>query len=244
MPKRVPSIGSQQFIQVAGLDLLRTVGYELKSPLTHIASAASMLADGDIPSEGRVEHYKQMEESSRRMLHIVDSVLFAGQVATNQLMLNLEPTNVASVTTTVIANLKQLAAAYNKTLKLQVSAQLSPAAVDRAALNYSLYGLVEMLIRSSDSKVIEILIHNQTDSVMITLRDQGPAFSNMQLSRVLSRIGKARQPVKQLPSTNGMALFVALSLTKAMQGDITMKQQASKRLLSLKLPLSQQLELV
>lgn len=229
---------------VTGLDLLRTVGNELKLPLMHISNSASLLKDGDFSEDARLAQYAQLEMSSRRMIQIIDSVLFAGQVETHQTSLNLEPTNVASVVHTVMNDCRELAIKYDKQMTMRITQELSPAAVDPTALRYSLFGLIDMLIRSSESTEILLLIHHQADSVMITLKDNGPAISLKQIQSAFKRLGKATRPVKQLPNTTGMAFYVAFSLSRAMGGDLAINQSGEERRLSLKLPLSQQLELM
>ena len=229
---------------VTGLDLLRTVGNELKLPLMHISNAASLLGDGAQSQAERSKHYEQLELSSRRMMQIIDSVLFAGQIETHQTSLQLEPTNVASVVHEVITETRELARRYGKRVDLRITQELSPAAVDPVALRHSLYGLLDMLIRSTESNNVLILIHHQSDSVMITLRDNGPAVSMKQIQVAFKRLGKAARPIKQLPSTTGMAFYVAYSLSRAMGGDLSIKQAGEERRLSIKLPLSQQMELM
>lgn len=231
-------------VPVSSIDLIRTVGHELKMPLISIANTASLLADGDFDEEEKLEQYKHLELNTRRMLNLIDSVLFAGQVETNQTQLKLEPTNVASVLHVVVLELRQIAKRYDKTISLKITSELSPAAVDPLALHYALYGLLDMLIRSSASREIDILIHHQTDSIMVTMKDIGPAFSVNQVMAAFGRFGRASQPFKKLPNTTGMALFVALSLARAMQGSLGFKQVGESRMLSLRVPLSQQMQLV
>lgn len=229
---------------VTGLDLLRTVGNELKLPLMHIANASSLLRDGEYSLEELEGQYEQLEMSSRRMLQIIDSVLFAGQIETRQTMLNLKPTNVASVAHSVLVECRELAIKYDKCVELRITQALAPAAIDPVALHHSMYGLLDMLIRSAESSSVQVLVHHQANSVMITMRDDGPAISMQQIQTAFRRLGKATRPIKQLPSTTGMAFYVAHSLMKAMQGDLIVKQSGDERRLSLRMPLSQQLELV
>jgi len=112
------------------------------------------------------------------------------------------------------------------------------------ALKYSLHGLLDMLVRSSESEQVEILVHNQGPNVAITLRDVGPAISLKQIQQAFKWLGRASAPLKQMPSSTGMAFYVAYSLLHAMGGDLVLKRSGEERRLSLTVPLSQQLELV
>ncbi len=229
---------------INSLDLIRAVGYELKLPLTKMRSISSLLVEGEFSGSEASEQYRHLDLISRRMIQIIDSILYAGQVETNQMILHLEPTNISSVVYQVSQELKAIAAKYRKSLNLTVTSELLPAAVDRVALRHSLYGLIDLLIRSSDSSVIELLIHHQSDSVMVTLRDDGPGFSMKQVKLAFIRLGKSMQPIKQLPDSSGLALFVAYSLANAMNGELQVKQISEHRIVSLKLPLSKQMELI
>ena len=228
---------------VAQLDLLRVVGQELKLPLTHIANAASMLSDNDMSEQELSNQYQQLEITSRRMIQLVDSILFAGQVETNQTQLNLTPTNVAAVAHKVVEELNGISKLYETKVNLRVTQALSPAAVDPVALRHTIFGILDVLIRTSKDE-IDILVHHQTDSVMITMRSPGPAFSLTAITDAIRRMGKAAQPIRQLPNTTGMAFFVAHSLTAAMSGKFFVTHSSGKRNIAIKLPLSAQLELV
>lgn len=236
-----PVVGLGQ--TVAQLDLLRIVGQELKLPLTHIANAASMMSASGMSQAELHGHYNQLEITSRRMIQLVDSILFAGQVETNQTHLNLCPTNVAAVAYKVSEELQGIAELYGCRVKLQITQSLSPAAVDPVALRHTLYGVMDILIRTSEDD-IDVLVHHQTDSVMITLRSAGPAFSLSAVTDAIRRMGKAAQPIKQLPNTTGMAFFVANSLTTAMAGQFFIQHKAGKRNIAIKLPLSSQMKLI
>lgn len=226
------------------LDLLRIVGYEIKLPLTHIANAASMLADGNYGQDEVAEQYALLEQTSRRMIRLVDGILFASQIQTEQRTLDLHPTNVAAVAHRIAQELLPIARLYGKRLKLTITTELSPAAVDKVALRHSLYGLIDLLIRTSQSEEIEILIHHQTDSIMLSLRSYGPRFSLNTLRKALKQMGTATQPVKHIPNSSGMAIFVADALTRAMAGTFTINQSAGRRIIAIRVPLSSQLALV
>lgn len=235
--------GSDEYV-VSGLDLIRTVGYELKLPLTQIANIASMLSDGDYEPAQLTKQYLYLENSAQRMIQIIDSVLFAGRIETNQQNLNLQPTNIASVVHRAMHELRQTANNYNKKINLKITSELLPAAVDPLAVHHCFYGLVDLLIRSSDSEDIEILVHHQENNVMISMRDNGQPISMTQIRTAFSRFGRAANPISKLPDSAGMAFYVTHSLSRAMQGGFDVRNSGSQRTFSIRLPLSKQLELV
>ena len=226
------------------LDLLRIVGYEIKLPLTHIANAASMLAAGSYDGEEMIGQHALLEQTSRRMIQLVDGILFASQVQTEQLALTPAPTNIASIAYRAVQELHPIAGLYGKRLKLTITTELSPAAVDRVALHHSLYGLLDLLIRTSQTEEIELLVHHQTDSVMVSLRSYGPRFSLSAVRKSLRHMGVATQPIRHIPNSSGMALFVADALTRAMGGNFLINQSAGRRTIAIKVPLSAQLTLI
>lgn len=239
---QAPDVAVQTVSQV---DLLRVVGQELKLPLTQIANTANMLKSGQLTGLDIEDQYDQLEATSRRMIQLVDSILFAGQVETQQTRLSLSPTNVSSVVHALRRELQDIAALYGRRIDLSVARSLAPAAIDPVALHHSLYGLIDVLIRTSDDERIAVDVRHKTDSIVVSLRSSGPGFSSSAIFDAVRRMGRAAQPIRQLPNTTGMSFYVAHSLLDAMSGAVAFKKHANhSRSIVVSLPISAQLELV
>jgi K+-sensing histidine kinase KdpD len=227
------------------LSLLRSVALELKTPLTHIAGTSSMLTQGSTQlTDEVIEQLRRIELSSDRLLNLVDGLILAGRAAEGQLDLPLQPTNVAAVVSDSQRELAPLAARYGRTFSLHVTNELTPASAHSRALNLICYSLFDTVMRTSQSEVIELLVHHQVDDIMVTIRDDGDSIRPASLRTLLTKLGTSAQPSAALPGVSGLSLFIADSLLTNMSGRLHTGRVRGKRIVSFSLPRSEQLCLV
>lgn len=225
------------------LDLLRVVGHELKTPLTHIALLSRLLKAGEFTAEELPEQLARLEMNSSHMLKLIDSMLLAGQIETQQVSLVLEPINVASITHSVVSKLQPLAARHNRDLHVVQKGSLAPAALNREAFEAALYGVLDTVVRTSHSEVVDVVMSQRGDSVLLTIRDDAEKTSKHATQKALQSIGKRSQLMKQLPGSAGLSLYVAQIVSTAQAGSFTMQHQKNKRVLSFNMVRSNQLQL-
>ncbi len=235
---------NKQIVTTSNTDLLRVVANELKLPLTNIQSTASMLVNGQFDGDEISEQNARLLINSLQAVDMIDGILLAGRIQTNQTALDLTAVNVSSVAREAHAELNGLAARYDRTLRLQTTDSLAPASANYEALKTSLNSMLSSLIRSSKSEVIEILVHNRLDRVMITLRDEGQVFSNQTVKSVLNNLGRSVQPAKSLPSSSGLGVYISSVLMEAMNGKFDAYTIGNKRSITFSLQKSEQLTLL
>jgi K+-sensing histidine kinase KdpD len=177
------------------------------------------------------------------MQRLIESLLFAGQLQNNQMQLIMEPLNPASIVHSVANELKPIATNYHLNLNLNITQELQPVSSNRQALNHSLYNLLDVVIRSSHSEVIDVLVHHQIDDVMVTIRDDGERLPLNALNTVIKRLGRTSQPIKQIPGSAGLGLYVASVLSDSIGSNLQMQTSHGKRIISMSLPLSKQMSL-
>lgn len=226
-----------------GINLVQAMAYELRVPLTHISSAAAMLQSHDFSPGEAAEQLKRIELGSERLLHLLDSLIFAGQIDARQLSLASQPVNVSSLVQEVSKDLFPLAVRHGTDLRMQITAQLQPALAHPPALKHMLYGLVDSIIRTTRSELIEVLIHHRLGNVMLTFRDDGDVLTATSVRRAISRLGHTSEPSAALAGCSGVGLYIASTLTDAMSATLQTYHHHGKRLFSLTLPQSHQLAL-
>ncbi len=235
---------SRKALSPSHLDLLSSVAYELKQPLITISGLANMLQSDDFSEVEVSEHHKRIELSSDRMLRILDGLLLASKVDQDQISLELEPANVGSIVLDVTDDMSSIGLRLGRTLRVVQTGRLQPAVINRAALRSSLFSMIDTVLHTSESEVIDILVHHQVDRIMVTMRDDGELISSQIINRTLSRLGRSSQPINELPGVSGMSVYITHVLSEAMEGDFKISFSGGKRVVSLAYPQSQQLELV
>lgn len=223
------------------IDLLRVVAMELQQPLIHISGTAKMLRDGTIKPDETETQYENLAVSTERMQYLIESILLASKIESNQVELELNSINPSSVVHEVLTELKPLAKSYKVKLNVHFSQSLNLISTNNQALKYGLINLMDVAIRSTRSKQIDVLVHNQNDQVMVTIRDDSDKLPANTLNSLLRRIGKSAQPLKQLPINASLGLYIASILAGHTNSDIHFHSERGKRHISLNLPTSKQL---
>lgn len=225
-------------------DLLRVLATELKSPLLHMAGIAQLLRTEKLSEETLDEQYIRLELSSNHMLQLVDSLLLAGRVDSLQTQLELEPINLSSITQSTLQTLQPLAIRYGRSIHITHKGRsLAPVSANREAVEHSLYCVLDTIIRSSQSEVVEIVMQQKANQVDLSIRDDGYKISKRALEAGLASLGKRTQFMKQMPATAGLSLYVANVLTRAQLAQFRVQNHKNKRVVSFSFIRSQQLQL-
>ncbi len=231
-------------VSTTNVDLLRVVANELKLPLTNIQATSSLLSEDKYSNEEVSEQHQRLVISSEQAIEMIDAILLAGRVQTKQTSLNLSPVSAAAMAREVAADLKNLALRYDRSIYIQVTDELSPVSANSNAVKSCLRAMLDNIIRSSRSEVIEILVHQRLDTVIMTFRDHGESIGSQTVSKILKNLGKSTQPAKSLPSSSGLSVYVSTILMEAMGGKMDAYSIDDRRSITFTLKKSQQLTLL
>lgn len=222
---------------------LRSLGMDLQLPLTYLQNVLSLLRAGYYQKDELPHHFESLNTNAQRLQSMLDGLLLAMNSLEHPDQLQLTPLNVSSVLHDVRQNLRPLAHSYHCEIDFQTTRSLVPVHANYQALKHSVGSLLDTMVQSSESEVIELLAHHQGGKVMITLRDRGQSLSHATIDSMLERLGTTVIPSSHLPSS-GFALYVAHNLVRSMNGSLHVQQQKDRRAVSFVLPKSEQLSLI
>lgn len=226
------------------LDLLQVLGHELKLPLLHIAGTSQQLSSGAYTDIETKEQLTRLEISSQHMLQLIDSLLLAGKIESNQLQLALEPINLTSITHSVTMRLTPLAARYGRSLYVgQKGKSIAPAAAHRESFEQALYAVLDTVVRSSQSEVIELRMQQKQDIISLSICDDSHKIPKGAIEHALASLGRRSQLLKQLPGSSGLSLYIADIVARAQAGSFNVQYHRNKRVITFTFNASQQLHL-
>lgn len=226
-------------------DLITAAVHEIKSPLTLIASIASMIRDGDFDAVAeQKEQLNRIVLSSDRLLRIVDSVLGMSRLERGRSQLHAEPLIPRQIVSEVATDLKNFAEAKSQLIRCIVSGRLKPVLVDRHALYHVLYNLLDNAIKYSPvGSTIEIRVKKSPHQLAFWVLSEGATVTKADFDRLKRQFNQIDQPITAHPDSNGIGLFVADQLAKLMSGSIGVRKRQSGNCFFVAVPLSGQLSL-
>ncbi len=158
--------------------IVRNVSHELKTPLLHVKSAVSLMAE-DIGKENKLIRYA--ENATARLETIVTNITMFG----SSLDLNLGPVIVRDSVEYAHRNLQRIweSKEQAKRISLYIDKDLPPVLADKQGLSTILQLLLDNALKFSDDE-IEVHAHHLGDEIEISVKDYGIGISKDQLTTI------------------------------------------------------------
>jgi two-component system sensor histidine kinase KdpD len=199
-------------------DLMSVLGHDLRSPLTAIRGAATLLlqTQGDLEPAKVAELLRLIDSQAGRMADRVEDVLVAGRLDSGTLRVVVEDVDLADVLADVLEAARARSA--GRRIRVQVRVEGIIVCADMQRVAQLLRILIDNAVRFSPSgSPIEVRAE-RTDpgTVRVEVRDRGPGIALQQRERIFERGVKL---AGDGPGA-GLGLYVAQGLTQAMAGAI------------------------
>lgn len=212
-----PLLSRQQLMSLAA------AAHDLKNPLSTIHYLSAMLQDTtlQLTPEERNDYLLKMQLSAQAGLRLLDSLSQAAAV--HRFQLELEPVNVAQVCEDVLHEFSFTALKLSQTIELQVAPASALAVAHHATLKHVLANLLEnSLIHNPPKGHVSLRIGHSGQQVTATIRDQGPQVRIGDFRRLKQQLGQRLHPLGARSGSSGLGVFIASSLSEAMQGSLRM----------------------
>ena len=196
-------------------DLMSVLGHDLRSPLTAIRGAATLLlqAQGELEPAKVAELLSLIDVQAGRLADRVEDVLVAGRLDGARLRVLVEDVDLADVLADVLEAAR--ARARGRRIRVQVPVEGIVVRGDMQRVAQVLRILIDNAVRFSPAGTpIEVRAERTGDTVRVEVRDRGPGIASEQRRRVFDRGVKLG---KDGPGA-GLGLYVAGGLVEAMNG--------------------------
>jgi two-component system sensor histidine kinase KdpD len=189
--------------------LLSSIGHDLRTPLTSVASAIEALGAED-PASAALPVARMEVARLRRFL---DNLLHMVRIDTGALPLNLEPIDLIDAVGGAVHDLKELFRGRHIDLKLPPNLPLVTA--DPTLLHHVLINLLANAAQhGGDSGIITIQGTRTHEALVLSIRDQGPGLPPGREQRIFETFAEGRGSDRQ--GGSGLGLAIVKSFTEAM----------------------------
>ena len=197
-------------------DLMSVLGHDLRSPLTAIRGAATLLltAQGDLEPAKVAQLLRLIDTQAARMADRVEDVLVAGRLDGGRLRVLVEDVDLADVLADVLEAARARAA--GRRIRVQVPVEGIFVSADMQRVAQVLRILIDNAVRfSPPNGHVEVRAERTEEgTVRVEVRDRGPGIAPEQREQVFARGVKL---AGEGPGA-GLGLYVARGLVEAMAG--------------------------
>ncbi len=195
--------------------LMSVLGHELRSPLTAIRGAATLLlqAHAELPPEKVADLLRVIDSQAARMADRVEDVLVAGRLDGGRQRVLIEDVELADV----IADVLEAARSRDSDRRIRAPGLVEGVTVraDLQRLPQVLRLLVDNAVRFSlPTSPVEVRVERQAGRARVEVRDRGPGVAPADRERIFERGLK----LDALGPGAGLGLYVATGLLAAMDG--------------------------
>ena len=201
-------------------NLLADVTHELRTPLTVIQGNLEGLLDGVYPRDDA--HLTPILEETRVLSRLIDDLRTLALTESGALVLQREPTDLATLTNETVASFHAQADAAGVELSAEVGANLPMLEVDPARIRQVLENLIANALRYTPrGGTIRVRCYaEKTPRVTMAVCDSGAGIPHEELPHIFERFYKSRDS-----KGTGLGLAIAKNLVAAHGGEISAQSE-------------------
>lgn len=205
-------------------DFLAKMNHELRTPLNGIIGLSEIIrhkASGKtMPALEARKLAKNIHESGRHLLSVVDDLLDLSRLDTGARALNPVPVNVRAEIDAALATLSTIAQKKRIELENACPPELDWT-VDQRAFKQVLINLVNNAVKfSPPGRKVWVEVSHSRDTLAMHVRDQGPGITLADRNRILEPFGRGEHATNNKIDGVGLGLAIVSELMKLQGGRI------------------------
>jgi PAS domain S-box-containing protein len=217
---------------VAKSQFLANMSHELRTPLNAILGFSEVLENGIAgPLQSRqAEYVGLIRRSGEHLLHLINEILDLARIDAGKLDLNEEMLDPSKLVDSVIALVKDRAAAGLLKLVVDVKEDMPPLMADRTRLTEILLNLLSNAIKFTElGGAINVSVRRTEEGgASFVVRDNGRGMTKAEIEIALERFGQVDGGLARRNEGSGLGLPLARKLAELHGGSLTLKSETGR----------------
>ncbi len=207
-------------------EFVSLVSHQLRTPLTAMKLLGDLLAKETVGSlsEQQLQIVGRMNESTEKMIALVNALLNVSRIENSTLTANLVTADFSDVVDEVISELRPLIRMRQLVLRYTPLKGEAPVTTDPGLLRQVVANVVSNAIQYSPRrKHLEIEVRKKGSSYVLSVRDWGIGIPEDMRDRVFARFFRSPGAVKHKPDGTGLGLYLSHKIMELLGGRIWFK---------------------
>jgi signal transduction histidine kinase len=223
-------------------EFLAHMSHELRTPLNAVIGFAELMqrqVHGSIGSSRYLEYLKDIHDSGKLLLSIINDILDLSKIEAGKQELNLQICEVKDICQACVRLVSDRASQAGVGLRLSLPPELRPLEVDVRAVKQILLNLLANAIKFTPAGG-QVTLFAEDDlgpHVLLGVSDTGVGIAADDLPRVLEPFAQAEQVLTRTHGGTGLGLPLAKMLTSLHGGELSIESKLGEgTIVSVRLP--------
>jgi signal transduction histidine kinase len=210
-------------------EFLNNVCQELRTPLTHMKTALSLLNSPSLKNPQRQRYLEMLKRECDRQNSLIHGVLELVQIEHNLEEMNLESVRLADIVPGVVSTYQPLAQEKGIMLAYTVPTELPAVWCVTGGLRQLVIHLLSNSIKyTPNGGQVWVRGRLQGDYVLLELRDTGIGIAESEIPKIFDRFYRVRPLPTEDPGGAGLGLTIVQQLLRNCGGSISVKSKLSE----------------
>jgi signal transduction histidine kinase/DNA-binding response OmpR family regulator len=202
-------------------EFLATVSHELRAPLNAMLGWVTLAREGRLDEASKERALETVERNARTQKKLVDDLLDVSSIITNNLALDLEPTDLASVIETAVESVRPAAEAKGVSLRTDIDPVEDLFRIDRNRFQQVIWNLVHNAVKFTHPEgAVKVRLSRVNGQAEIEVVDTGIGIAPEFLPFVFDRFRQADGSITRRHGGLGLGLAIVRSLVEMHGGAV------------------------
>lgn len=205
--------------------------HELRTPITVMRGYIEVFEDelGPGLNPELTDFMHKLNASAQQLTSFVSNILNVSRIEENQLVLQLEERDWATVLKSACADMELRARVHGKVIEYQIADNLPTVGVDQVSIYEVVNNLLDNAIKysTSSNRIIVSAKLGSNDMIETTVQDFGKGIPSNVLPHIFDKFYRSHRDSKTVGGT-GLGLFICRSITEAHGGQVWVASKPDK----------------